>query len=400
MKYFIFTLFSLCFALSNSGHTQEGTDGSNKESLINNGELQLLSDEELEKLYFREPTPNVVKIDQTTPEAMAEEPVAETATPLPAETPQTIPPSQSQQAAEEITPEQITQPDQIEASEPQPTLPPNIRNRSSIAKKERSDISGFSLSNAWRLPSIMISTEELSTLNAATRSYLRSLLPDEPVEEEEEVAEEEEEIEIVEYPFITVDSIMYVDENNWASWINGTKFSPGNLRALPQLRLDKITPKSVTIEWEKPGAIQKEKLEAISGEITDDPGIRISTDGKVLTNSEARDDIILPGNVVELGGDRYLITLSSNQAFITEDFSMHEGRAVSKKIRELLKKIKEKENAEKQTAEIDTDDPSPFGGLAGNDPRENTPIENLTELKNLYDQYLINPSNELRPGRR
>ena len=132
------------------------------------------------------------------------------------------------------------------------------------------------------------------------------------------------------YPFITLDSIMYINPNQWTVWINRKRYVPSSTEVLEGIKLASVSKNSATIHW-KPlqtnTQTPKVEIEKPFGE-----GVKMEFAGYDEEKEEKAEKKTLPANVKEMQNGSYAITLSTNQAFIPEDFSIYEGRAASKRI--------------------------------------------------------------------
>ncbi|GEM_PF-4608463 len=176
----------------------------------------------------------------------------------------------------------------------------------------------FDINNIWSRQSTMLLPAEVKTFNAAIRRHLKlknqPIIEVEPPEtQEEQVAETEE--AIGRYPFIALSSIIYKGANNWATWINGERYTPKQIAVLDGITVEKVTKNKVNLRWKKH---------------------QLSADEKQLIELSAIEDVSsLPPEIKKVDDQTFIITLSPNQAFITRDFKIHEGRAATERIKQI-----------------------------------------------------------------
>jgi len=182
----------------------------------------------------------------------------------------------------------------------------------------------FDINNLWSRQSVMLLPAEVKTFNAAIRRYLK--LKEQPVVIVEETEPEEEVVEdktppVGKYPFIALSSIMYVSPNNWAVWINGKRYTPMKTEPLAGITIESLTKNNVRLRWKR--AIPSPQTSR-----------NRNTPEEVITEDFSKADSA-SGKIERIDGRTYIITLSPNQAFITQDFEIHEGRVANQRISEI-----------------------------------------------------------------
>ncbi len=392
---------------------------SNKQNSQGSDEgLKLLTPHELRGLY-----------EET--EEEGEEPLP-TALPVPTvdkiETPPLV--KQPEQTAQENI--EIEAPDESYAE-----LVESLENES-----QHGDAGQYDINKLWSHGSLMLLPKETDIFNTAISRHIKSQSEEDLVEEEpleQEIVSEPEKIQNQErsvtegYPFIMVNSIMYRSPQNWAVWINGVKYSPYEKEKLPGLLLTRVTKHKVNIQWEN---IVKEPLEEemVMNEADDNtnpilPDTQLPIDENYMAGatmadmeynenellaaedellavnleesslesnavSKVEEKVVLPKNVVHIGGDRYVVELASNQMLITQNFKMHEGRALTQEIHKIqqqrLAHIRKEAADAKLLESAAAADNGAVDNLEGEavemDPNAKREEENLAKLLQLYKE--------------
>ena len=183
----------------------------------------------------------------------------------------------------------------------------------------------FDINTIWSRKSAMLLPAEVKTFNAAIRRHLR--LKNQPViavEAQDPEAVVAEAVPAGRYPFIALCSIMYAGPDNWAAWVNGKRYTPLKTESLAGITVERVTKDTISMRWRQAATSQTTT--------TQDNGYGIQ---ETVTKVSGPTADSLPENIEKVDDRTYIITLSSNQAFITQDFEIHEGRVATKRISEI-----------------------------------------------------------------
>ncbi len=325
------------------------TSDTNNNKRVQNSGLELLSADEIRTLYKIEESPpnaaiknDALGINNAQPNPLGIEPA------MPAPQIGNIP-SEIQDtnllATEETLYREPSQMDNAVSAEEirQDNFEEELSSDSAVPAKGDVDINKI-----WSFKSVMLQPREVRIFNAALSRYQRSVAGLAPVANDEIVIESDLQETFVNYPFITVDSIMYITPTNWAVWINKKRYSPSKTEALVGLKLISVSKNEATVEWTKPeSSLELNQEIQIDGNF-DEAEANLSDDIMVEDSNTVNDldNGPLPANVMQLNNNTYRIRLSPNQAFITDDFSTQEGRVATLKIQEILSRYERKKQAE------------------------------------------------------
>ena len=378
--------------VSSSGDSDISVDG-----------LKLLSADELQKLY------------QTQPEAEPTVPPVNITNESQPTTPENSAETEEMQVVE--VPEQEEEPAEEDSYA---TLIEDLQSENEDPNAEQFDINAL-----WEKPSMMLRSNEITLFNSAVTRHIKSLIPPDlpeppPVVLSEETGEPvEPEAPPGRYLFITLDTLIYRNKDDWAAWINGTKYTPEDREVLNGLKLKSLSKNQVHIHWTKHSGdiLAPESSDVNMGMVgTGDPNamndpVMMAGDPNMMAgevanpepdnaeNSETvtiEEEKELPDNVYQIDDSNYIITLSPNQAFITYNFTMHEGRVVTKEIAALYQRYQAQKQQQQSSIEMEagagaTPQDQPMVGADGEiiDSVEQEAIdsrdqENLAKLLELY----------------
>ena len=254
----------------------------------------------------------------------------------------------------------------------------------------------YNIDKLWTHKSVMLLPNEVKIFNAALGRYAKSLLK--PIFEAEVQEEEVEQVaaEVVtkpvskiKYPFISLNSIMYKNPNEWAVWINRKRYFPYNREALDGIKVSSVSKNTATIIW-KPVAAETENTandinldNSLDGSL--DEGITLEYEDDI-TQSQIDNTLIpstLPANVKEREDGSYAITLSSNQVFISDDFTTHEGHAATTRINNIYQAhLREKRQTADSTAKVTINSSAGIN----TDPVEQQAQQDINQLLELYKE--------------
>lgn len=365
----IFISFILVLGFATLAHAQQpllelpdAQDANNKMSKPSTG-LELLSKDELNKLYSAE---------------------------KPKKQPEAAPPARIVNKSNEL----VVKPAQEE--------PPKYTTLQEELENDGDNLSsdGFDINKIWKHKPIMLMPNEVKVFNAAIARYKKSLIEPEPVTTEqagEGVAViEEPKILVGNYPLITLDSIIYRNKDNWSAWINGTRFTPHKMEALAGLTIKSISKHKVDINWQKPPKTNKtaegDSLADIEDPFATETGIEDNSEPEIV---EEEPEKPLPDNVKEIDDNNYVITLQPGQAFITDDFTLHEGRVVTDKIAEIYRQQQQlKQEISSQAVGASGEVEGAAQGSQESASQKERDEENVAKLLELYKKSGIE-NNEL-----
>lgn len=237
--------------------------------------------------------------------------------------------------------------------------------------------SDLGIKNVWNYPSMMLSPKEVKIFNAAILRYLRSKNKIETQSVETTAAPTETGPASGNYPFITLDSIMFINDANWIVWINRHKYTPQKDEVLAGIKVEEVKPESVTLRWRKPDGVDNEfeSVGDVNAPMVIVPGVNQEVLDAAATPKTPKP---LPANVEKVDDKNYLITLSPNQAFITEDVDIYEGRAVNARIRQIYQARQRAKEIQQQASTIPG---APPGAV---DPAATAEQEDVAKLLELY----------------
>ena len=270
--------------------------------------LELLSPDELTKLYANEGQ-TVNEPIAATPEKTVEPVISETAIKTP-------PTAESEK----------------EDKKQYDTLQEELENETEDLSPGR-----FDINKIWSYQSVMLLPNEVKIFNTAISRYIKSLnavpVTEGNIEEyaPEETAEAGPAPILGDYPIITLDSIMYINKDNWSAWINGTRFTSQKTNELAGLSIDKISKHTIDIHWQKPSEIEVIPEENSLADV-ENPFV-VKEEIIEIENEEPEKP--LPDNVKRIDEENYIITLKPGQAFLTDDLEIHEGRVMNARISEI-----------------------------------------------------------------
>lgn len=248
---------------------------------------------------------------------------------------------------------------------------------------QNSENQKYNINRLWSHQSVMLLPKEVQIFNAALARYVRSLnapavevVTDEPADTPIAVAPEIQKI----YPFIALNSIMYINPDQWTVWINRKRYVPSNMEALEGIKLVSVSKNTVTIHWTLPPEI--DLVEEVK------PRNPFVMSGNLEFEEESFEENIdttemgeksLPANVTELEGGKYAITLSSNQVFISKDLAIHEGRAATARIKSIYQAHIAQKRKLNDTANITIN-----GRAQPMNPSERKEQQDINQLLELY----------------
>ena len=289
-------------------------------------DLQLLSPDELQLLYNEEEVPVAPTPAPPDDQPPVVDNAAQEMRPAAPDIAVPLPPSATSEP--DVMTQNLMQPDEVEEmTEENSALEENENDDSNQNSPPEDDVllvkeSSNDIDAIWPFGSIMLTPKELGVFDVALKGYEASLHGDEleifsiePEPEEEEIVEIIEEPE--DYPFIIVDSILYMNDKNWSAWINRTRFTHMDPSALAGIRVTSVTPQAVTFTF------SPKTREDSENQPPQETGT-FSPDFKMQENKNP--------NITQQADGNYRVTLTPNQMYVANTGKIYEGRGMSNEL--------------------------------------------------------------------